>query len=592
MAQTDDRRPSLRRFYARLVDRAPWGLALVLGLVAIGLGVAITTKPFTSLGVLVVLVAAALVVTGVSEIASARSSLAWSTGIAWVAAGIAVAVWPGLTIRGLAILVGISLLVGGVLRIASGVRGTADERLITILSGFSRAVFGVLALSWPDVTLLVLALLVGPVMILFGLGQVASALWQRRSRAADERADRRWPTWLRLVGVSASLLVALGLLGISALIHRTSSQSPDAFYTAPSEVPDDPGALLRSEPFTRVPKGALGWRILYTTTRDDETPVLASALVLVPEDATEVPRPVVAWAHGTTGYASKCAPSLLPDPFAAGAMPALDEVLANGWAVVATDYIGLGTEGPHPYLIGDPSGRAVVDAVRAARRLDETELEDRTVVWGHSQGGGAALWTGIVAPRYAPDVDVIGVAAMAPAADLPAIFAVAKDTAIGKILGAYVISAYSEIYPDVDVDDYIRPAARTFVRETAARCFGAEALASIGTAITGESIYAQNPAGGPLGKRFEENVPRDAIEAPLLIAQGLTDPLIRPAEQGPYVDELCRAGQRLEYRTYAGFDHVGVVLSPDSPLIPDLVDWTQARLRGEPQPTGCETVER
>lgn len=76
MTATDDRWPSLRRFYARLVERAPWGVALALGLIAIGLGVIITVKPFTSLGVLVVLVAAALIVTGISEIASSRSSLA------------------------------------------------------------------------------------------------------------------------------------------------------------------------------------------------------------------------------------------------------------------------------------------------------------------------------------------------------------------------------------------------------------------------------------------------------------------------------------------------------------------------------------
>jgi hypothetical protein len=102
------------------------------------------------------------------------------------------------------------------------------------------------------------------------------------------------------------------------------------------------------------------------------------------------------------------------------------------------------TEGPHPYLIGEPEGRSVLDAVSAARRLDAVKLENRTVVWGHSQGGGAALWTGILAPRYAPDANVIGVAAIAPASDLPAIFAAAKHTAIGKIHGAYVISAYQQ----------------------------------------------------------------------------------------------------------------------------------------------------
>ncbi len=263
----------------------------------------------------------------------------------------------------------------------------------------------------------------------------------------------------------------------------------------------------------------------------------------------------MAWAHGTTGYAPKCAPSLLPDPYAVGALPPLDEVLANGWVLVATDYIGLGTEGPHPYLIGEPSGRAVLDAVRAARTLDDVELGPRTVVWGHSQGGGAALWTGIIGPRYAPDANVVGVAAMAPGSDLPAVFDAVQDSAIGKIVGSYVVSAHSEVYPDVGFDDYVRPAARTFAREAAGRCF-IDALASIGTA---DPVFSKQLWTGALGKRLEENIPKAAIEAPLLIVQGLADPLILPSMQRRYVDRLCRSGLRLEYRTYDGVDHVEVV---------------------------------
>jgi uncharacterized membrane protein HdeD (DUF308 family)/alpha-beta hydrolase superfamily lysophospholipase len=562
--------------------------------VAVGLGVAITAKPFSSLRVLVALAAAGLVLTGIAELVSGDSSRKRWTGAGWIVLGIAVAVWPDLTIRGLAILVGGTLLVGGVVRIASATRShTEDERLIGVLSGLGRAVFGVLALSWPDVTLLVVALLVGPAMILFGLGEIASALRHRGSdRDEAAPAGSWWPRWVRLAGVSVSLLLALGLLTVSGLVHR-SSTSPDAFYSSPDEVPSEPGVLLRSEPFTRgVPDGAAAWRILYTTTRDDQTPALASGLVLVSEDAPAGRRPVIAWAHGTTGFDRKCAPSLLPKPFEAGATPALSEIVANGWVLVATDYVGLGTAGPHPYLIGDPVARSVLDSVRAARQLDDVELDERTVVWGHSQGGHAALWTGIRAPEYAPDVDVIGVAALSPAAALQPLIAAAKDRLVGRILGSYVMSAYDAFYPDVGFDDYVRAPARILARATARRCLsGPEALVSVATAVGRESWFSRDPSQGALGVRLAENTPNRPIDTPLLIGQGLGDPLVRPAEQRRFVDEICSAGRQVEYRTYDGFGHVDVVLDRASPLVGDLLAWTKKRLEGRPPPRGCRTVE-
>lgn len=160
MSERSGRRPRLRRFYRRLFQRFPWWVGLLLGLVAVGIGLAITAKPFASLGVLVALVAAALIVKGISEMASADNGLDRWVGIGSLGLGVVVAVWPGLTIRGLAILVGVGLLVGGLLRLASGFKGSVDQRLIAFLSGLARSIFGVLALSWPDITVLVLALIV------------------------------------------------------------------------------------------------------------------------------------------------------------------------------------------------------------------------------------------------------------------------------------------------------------------------------------------------------------------------------------------------------------------------------------------------
>lgn len=583
----------IRRHFARVLGRLPWWVALALGVVGVVLGVSITTKPFASLGVLIGLVAASFVVTGVSEIASDRASARWVGG-AWIAAGVVVAVWPGLSVRGLAILVGVSLLVGGLLRLLSGLRGDVDERLISFLSGAARAVFGVLALSWPDISLLVTALLIGPSMILFGLGQIAAAFRRRAGDVAPAKPSRsRWPRWLRVVGAVGSLLIAGVLLLVSAIVHRSSSE-PGAFYAAPDSVPEAPGMLLRSEPTTRgIPDGARGWKILYTTTRDDSTPALGSALVVVSKDAPSGPRPLIAWAHGTTGFASRCAPSVLPKPFTAGAMPDLEEALDNGWVVVAPDYVGLGTAGPHPYLVGDPEARSVLDGIRAARRFDQVDLDASTIVWGHSQGGGAALWTGVLAPRYAPDAKVTAVAALAPATNLPALFDNVKDSPVGKIMGSYVLNGYSAVYDDVHADDYVAPAARVSMEENASRCLsGPEALVSVLTSVGKEPVFSQSPSAGPLGRRLTENIPTGRIDASLMIAQGLSDALVLPDIQKRYVDGLCVNGQSLEYRTYKGFDHVGVVLDPESPLLPDLIAWTKDRLAGTAPPSGCETVAR
>ncbi len=94
----------------------------------------------------------------------------------------------------------------------------------------------------------------------------------------------------------------------------------------------------------------------------------------------------------------------------------------EGYIVVATDYPGLGTDGIHPYLIGESEGRAVLDSVRAARDLPDSGASDRFAVWGHSQGGHAALYTGELAARYAPELKLVGVAAAAPATYLVELF--------------------------------------------------------------------------------------------------------------------------------------------------------------------------
>jgi pimeloyl-ACP methyl ester carboxylesterase len=278
-------------------------------------------------------------------------------------------------------------------------------------------------------------------------------------------------------------------------------------------------------------------------------------------------------------------PSLVSVPTAG--IPALDQVARAGWVIVATDYQFVEKGGPRPYLIGEGEARAALDSVRAARQVPGLTLDPRTVVWGHSQGGHAALWTGIVGPRYAPEVAIAGVAAIAPAADMADILA--RNPAVDKQLGPYLALSYSRFYPDIAFDQAIRPLALAAAREMADLCGflppeDPQRIAALAASFDGRALAtATDPA---LAARLAQNAADQPIAAPLVIAQGLADPVVPPPATDAYVDQRCAAGQRLDYWRFAGLDH-GRIVQPGTALDPPLAAWTAARFAGEPQAPGC-----
>jgi predicted esterase len=522
----------------------------------------------------------------------------------WLLLGVFVLAWPGLTVRLLAVAVGIGLVVNGISDIVGAKRAHAplDSRIATALLGVATVGFGVVSLSWPDITMIVVAVAFGARLISAGVMQLWRILHRRPRNAAETGAQAAHDArpagavvastarrWFRTIGAALAVVLATGAGALSVGLHQ-GSRVTDSYYAAPRTVPSEPGQLIRSEPFTRgVPENATGYRILYTTTQQDGSAAVASGLVVVPRKGAG-DWPVVDWTHGTTGVARQCAPSLLSEPFESGALFVLPQVINRGWALVATDYIGLGTEGKHPYLIGRPSAHASLDAVRAARQLDGARLGKKTVAWGHSQGGGAALWTGALAKDYAPDVHLSGVAALAPATNLPQLTSGLDKVTGGSVFGSYVIWAYAAQYPDVTWKQYVRPGAEVVVRQMSARCLsGPDLFASVltGLAMTADpDVLAKDPATGAFGARLRQNIPPSDIPVPVLLGQGAADTLIKPSAQRGFVKDLCRAGTSVDYRTYAGLGHVALA-EADSKAIPDLMEWTADRFNGKPAKSTC-----
>jgi pimeloyl-ACP methyl ester carboxylesterase len=278
-------------------------------------------------------------------------------------------------------------------------------------------------------------------------------------------------------------------------------------------------------------------------------------------------------------------PSLVSAPTMG--IPAFDQVINAGWVVVATDYAFAEKNGPQPFIIGEAEARAALDSVRAARQMPELNLDSRTVVWGHSQGGHSALWTGIIGARYAPEIQIVGVVAIAPPGDILNLLTTSPP--LERRLGPYIAIAYSRFYPDIKFEDAVRPEAQTAAREIAKLCGTiprddpkriAELLKTFeGPALTTTS----NPA---LYARLKQNTADQRIAAPLLIVQGVSDAVVPTGATNAYVAKRCAAGQRLEYWTFAGRDHSNIV-QPNTPIADRLVAWTKARFANESQASGC-----
>jgi uncharacterized membrane protein HdeD (DUF308 family) len=171
---------------ARYSGLARTGIA-VLGAAAVIVGIVLTFHPVAAARTLGLLLGLALVLTGCLEIA-----VGWDTdrrgrgllGVVLVIGGLLTAFWPGVTVWTLAVLTGVSLLVHGIGRIVLAFAGRAEIPGWgwLALAGALNVVVGVLALSWPEATVLVLSLILGAQIVVFGLLLLISAFVGTRTR--------------------------------------------------------------------------------------------------------------------------------------------------------------------------------------------------------------------------------------------------------------------------------------------------------------------------------------------------------------------------------------------------------------------------
>ena len=372
-------------------------------------------------------------------------------------------------------------------------------------------------------------------------------------------------------------------LALISTPRRRIYWSPD-FYETPSDLGSyAAGDLIRAEPMHAylapgIRLRARAWRIMYRSTGAVDEPTVVSGTVLLPfgpRAGQELP--LISYAIGTHGIGDSAAPSRLLSTgrdWEAGLMAL---ILARGYAVVVSDYQGLGTEGDHAYMVGRALGPNVLDAMRAARQLAPTELPDHgpAAIMGYSEGGTAAAWAAQLQPSYAPELELVGVAAGAAAADVELAGPTLDGTFFSFFL-AYGAIGYAAAYPELELEPYlvgraghtIEALRRTNILQAAVRGPRFAHVAKLTEPNVLELPHWRT--------RLRENrLGRLAPAAPVLLHHARHDQLVAFEHSEQLLEDWCALGVEVDLRiTRGGFDHLsgGVAGGPVA------LDWLAKRI--------------
>ncbi|WP_194814108.1 lipase family protein [Nocardia sp. XZ_19_385] len=380
---------------------------------------------------------------------------------------------------------------------------------------------------------------------------------------------------LRRLAVTTAL-TCFAATGIVTGATEAAAAPVSAFYHPPEQFATAPGSIIRTEPtsvYATIPGDQWpvpGQLVMYTSRLQDGSPVAVTGTYVAGTRPWQGAgnRPTIVIAPGTAGQGDQCAASvavstgLIVDVERRSMSPNQEAVALAAWSalganVFITDYIGLGTPGIHTYVNRAESAHAVLDAARAAVTLAGTGTSTPLAFWGYSQGGGATAAAAELHPEYAPELNLKGVWAGAPPADLTAVIGqIDSGNLIGGAIG-FALNGFRERHPALaaEVDRRTTPAGKATLDALATQCIGdvilrQPFLRSSALTIDGRPLpdhLRELPGATTIltAQRIGNRIPT----APVLLTSGINDDTIPYPQVRQLAQDWCAHTTTVTFRT-------------------------------------------
>jgi alpha-beta hydrolase superfamily lysophospholipase len=391
--------------------------------------------------------------------------------------------------------------------------------------------------------------------------------------------------------------IAATLAGITLSAVPASAADAD-FYTPPATINGQAGDVIKAEPSTfyldplkTLKADARVQRLMYvsTTARGRKDAVTGTMITPRTPWAGRGDRPLVSYAVGTQGMADACAPSR---QLAAGSEYEglfIKGLLLRGYAVVVTDYEGLGTPGTHAYVNSTALGRNVLDAARAATRLEDDRVSKTApvLIAGYSEGGNASAGALEQHRSYAPDVNVTAGYAGAVPADLTKV-APNLDGSLYAAFLLYSVKALDASYPELGIPSLLNQAGNAAVARADNTCLfdGLPAFAfATSSPLTADGSPVTSFLSRPDIAAVLESLRlgKGRPDVPVLVAHSTLDDVVPYAQGRDFARSWCRNGAKVSFQPSLVPTHVGGAVSS----FPKAFAFFEARVAGLPTSSNC-----
>ncbi|MEC3954693.1 lipase family protein [Nocardia sp. CDC153] len=392
------------------------------------------------------------------------------------------------------------------------------------------------------------------------------------------------------VAVIGAMLFTIAA-GSAAAQPLLPTPDPDPFYAAPADLAaHQPGDVLavRAQPALSIFPNTDVTLIKFRSTDSEGKPIAATTTVLSPHDRRP-DAPLLSLQQIINGLGSQCAVSRVlytTDPnLMVREAPAWNVLLQRGWSMALPDHLG-----PRfAYGAAKLGGQITLDGIRAVQHVADLKVEHSPVAMaGYSGGGMATAWAAALAPTYAPELHLAGAAMGGVPMNLVSMLetlGMNRHPVFGLALAAGL--GLEREYPDrFPITDQLNASGLAIRDKLLNSCTNDILAAGAGVGaldIAKTTVMTDDPVARSVVEDNSLQLYSGVPNMPVFEWHSPIDGLVPVDAIVDTIHRYCAAGTPVWSEQEPVPDHLTAAVLG----LPSVLNWLDARMRGEAAPTNC-----